>query len=279
MDARLRGHDPASAMDARFRGDDRTAPPFARSPNASSQPEVRMISTKWHRILTGGVVAVLSAGRVSAQRPAAPSVADCYARAAAIQAQRRDRWVLNDGVVPHWIGDGDQLWYRRGTATGSRYVVVDAKTGAKSDLFDHARLAELLAKATGKPADPNDLKLAAVHVGAGRDIVFRSQGKYWRLSSAGELASVAAPPGPEAVSPDGKKSVKLVGGNLWIRDVATGSETQLTTDAEPYYRYADQPDATGRHGLAPYVIWSPDSKRLLTVQTDDRKTGELPVVD
>ncbi len=239
-----------------------------------------MIGVTWPtRFIAAAALVAFSTGSAAAQSGTAASILERYTRAAAIQAQRKDRWILNAAVVPHWIAGTDQVWYRQQTAAGRRYVVVDARTGAKADLFDHARLAELLAKETGKPADANDLHLSAVHVDASHDIGFLYEGKPWRFAAAGALSAVAAPPGTDLVSPDGTKSVSLKAGNLWLRDIATGAETALTTDAETYYGYADQPDATGRKATTPYAIWSADSKKLLTIQTDDRKTGELPVVD
>jgi dipeptidyl-peptidase 4 len=235
--------------------------------------------TRPTRSIVAATVLALSAGTAAAQSGAASSIVERYTRAAAIQAHRKDRWILNNAVVPHWIAGTDQVWYRRQTATGRRYVVVDARTGAKTDLFDHAKLAELLAKETGKPVDPNDLSLTAVRVDAAHAISFLHGGKPWQITAAGVLSAGVASRAGDLLSPDGTKSVSLKAGNLWLRNTTTGAETELTSDAEPYYGYADQPDATGRHATTPYAIWSPDSKKLLTIQTDDRKTGELPVVD
>ncbi len=215
-----------------------------------------------------------------AAQPVPPAqMAERYRRAAAIQAQRNDGWLLNETIVPHWIPGTDQVWYVRQTPSGRRYLVVDAPTGAKSDLFDHDKLAAALTKATSKPASAENLKLAAVYADHDRNLQFTYQGKPWRYSALGELTQLSAPPGRALLSPDGKTSVSLKDGNLWVTDLATSKETQLTTDAEPFYGYADQPDATGRKTTTPFAIWSPDSKRLLTIQTDDRKTGELPVID
>ena len=85
-----------------------------------------------------------------AAQPVPPAqMLERYRRAAAIQAQRKDGWLLNETIVPHWIPGTDQLWYARWTPTGRRYVVVDGPTGARSDLFDHDKLAAALTKATG----------------------------------------------------------------------------------------------------------------------------------
>ena len=40
------------------------------------------------------------------------------------------------------------------------------------------------------------------------------------------------------LSPDGKRAVFIRDWNLWVRDVATGQETQLTTDGVKDFGYA-----------------------------------------
>ena len=123
-----------------------------------------------------------------AAQPVPPArMAERYRRAAAIQAQRKDGWLMNGSVVPHWIPGTEQLWYARQTPAGRRYVVVDASTGARSDLFDHDKLAAALAKAAAKPASAENLKLAAVYVDHDRNLRFTFQGKPWRYSAQGEL--------------------------------------------------------------------------------------------
>ena len=62
--------------------------------------------------------------------------------------------------------------------------------------------------------------------------------------------------------------------NLWVRDAASGKETQLTTDGSKDYGYATD-NAGWQHSDRPILVWSPDGKRIATFQQDQRKTGEL----
>ena len=81
---------------------------------------------------------------------------------------------------------------------------------------------------------------------------------------------------PEALSsPDGKRAVFVRDYNLWVRDKATGKDKPLTTNGS-----ADE-----GYGLAPLGIdtavqarWSPDSKRLLTVQLNTQGETQRPFV-
>jgi dipeptidyl-peptidase-4 len=65
--------------------------------------------------------------------------------------------------------------------------------------------------------------------------------------------------------------------NLWVRDIATGGERQLTTDGVKDYDYATD-NAGWIHSERAIVVWSPDSKMLATFQQDQRKTGEMYTV-
>ncbi len=64
-------------------------------------------------------------------------------------------------------------------------------------------------------------------------------------------------------SPDGKLLAFIRADNLWVREVSSGKETQLTTDGVKDFGYAT--DNTGwQHTDHPIVLWSPDSRRIAT---------------
>ena len=79
------------------------------------------------------------------------------------------------------------------------------------------------------------------------------------------------------VSPDKKKQAFIRDWNLWVRDVATGDESQLTTDGVKDYGYATD-NAGWTHSDNPILVWSPDSTKIATFQQDQRKTGEMYLV-
>lgn len=202
-----------------------------------------------------------------------------YQRAAEIQAANAHRWILNENVVPHWIPGRDQFWYKRELAEGHRFTTVGAATGAKADAFDHARLAKALGERTGKFFDPDALPLHSVSIDADGVVRFTTLGKAWRFDRADALSEEAAPRGNYALSLDGKLGVFSKDSNLWVEDMKTGAKTQLTFDGEAYYAYGAPPAARAASSPTPYVVWAPDSKRILTAQTDDRKVLDLPMID
>ena len=78
-------------------------------------------------------------------------------------------------------------------------------------------------------------------------------------------------------SPDGKRAAFIRNYNLWVRDTASGKETQLTKDGVKEYGYATD-NAGWIHSDNPILLWSPDSKKIATFQQDERGTGDMYLV-
>ena len=81
-------------------------------------------------------------------------------------------------------------------------------------------------------------------------------------------------PRAEVVSPDGRRAVFIRDFNLWMRDIASGSERPLTTDGVEHFGYATN-NAGWTRNPRPVVVWSPDSRRIATFQHDAREVGEM----
>ena len=72
-----------------------------------------------------------------------------YQRAQALR-ERYEAAAVNVPDTPTWVAGTHRFYYRRTTATGFEFVIVDADTPSKQPAFDHARLAESLSKAAGR---------------------------------------------------------------------------------------------------------------------------------
>ena len=212
-------------------------------------------------------------------QPADGQITERYQHAAEVQLSKTHHWMLNSTVVPHWLRGRDQFWYERETPDGHRFTTFDAVTHAKSDAFDHARLAQELAKAYDKPVDPNDLPIAGLRFNADDGSLHFSVGpKSWKFDIKG-LAEEIDPASKYSVSPDGKLGVFSKDQELWVKDFKSGTETQLTRDGQPFYAYGAGVAASAAPVLSPKVVWSPDSSRIFTAQTDDRMVLDAPAVE
>jgi dipeptidyl aminopeptidase/acylaminoacyl peptidase len=202
------------------------------------------------------------------------------------------------GVVrAQWLGDG-RFWYRDANTTGVTYVLVDPAKGTRSPAFDQAKLSAALHAASGSIKD--DSKHLALN-----DLSFSDSDSVLTLSASGAAyrcdlganpesckrlyatgdGAPGAPPAadhaektpPLTLSPDKKLGAFIRDWNLWVRDMATGAETQLTTDGVKDYGYATD-NAGWQHSDAAILLWSPDSTKIATFQQDQRKTGEMYLV-
>ena len=81
----------------------------------------------------------------------------------------------------------------------------------------------------------------------------------------------------EVASPDGKKVVFIKDWNLWMRDVETKKETQLTKDGVENFGYATD-NAGWKKSDRPIILWSPDSKKIATFQQDQRNVSDMYLV-
>jgi len=141
-------------------------------------------------------------------------------------------------VRPNWLDDG-KLWYSVTTATGKEYVLINAADGKRKTAAD---LKTLLPQAPGESP----------------------RGGRRNFSN-------------DVTSPDGKKAAFIKDWNLWVRDVATKKETQLTTDGVKDYGYATD-NAGWKHSDRAILLWSPDSKKIATFQQDQRHVSDMYLV-
>jgi dipeptidyl-peptidase 4 len=81
----------------------------------------------------------------------------------------------------------------------------------------------------------------------------------------------------EVLSPDGKKVVFIRDWNLWLRDLESKREIQLTVDGTKDFGYATD-NAGWRHSDRAVVAWSPDSRKIATFQQDQRAVSDMYLV-
>ena len=220
---------------------------------------------------------LLLAGTAAAQTRAL--TADDYARAEKFLNYNTNRLVLHVAAQPTWVGD-DRFWYRTTTENGTEFVLVDAATGAKTAAFDQTKMAAALSAAARASYTAYRLPFNQFDFSADRKAIsFNSGGSRWTCDVAGAKCEgkTRAQGAPAVVSPDGKREAFIRSYNLWVREIASGKETQLTKDGVKEYGYATD-NAGWTRSDNPILLWSPDSKKIATFQQDERGVGEMYLV-
>ncbi|MEJ7627292.1 MAG: DPP IV N-terminal domain-containing protein [Ferruginibacter sp.] len=133
--------------------------------------------------------------------------------------------------------DDGKFWYSVTTPMGAEFVLINPADGTRKTAADKKSLL------TGYP----------------------------------EKASTNNRGGNAVTSPDGKKAVFIKDWNLWLRDLESKKETQLTTDGVKDFGYATD-NAGWTHSERAIVLWSPDSKKVATFQQDQRHVSDMYLV-
>jgi dipeptidyl aminopeptidase/acylaminoacyl peptidase len=191
--------------------------------------------------VTAAFFIMASTLNIFAQQTTRALTAEDYARAEKFMSYNTTPLVSGIGVRPTWLA-GDRFWYRNQTAQNTtEFVLINPTDGSRQTFPDQEKLNAAIGVTT--PA-----------------ATARAQGNP-----------------NEVVSPNGKRAAFIKNFNLWVRDIATGKETQLTTDGIKDYGYATD-NAGWKQSDRPILAWSPNSKKIATFQQDQRKSGDMYLV-
>lgn len=193
-----------------------------------------------------------------------------YNRAYALREKYNAKHVLYAGVVPHWVDQTSAFWYVRQTEKGKEYVKVDAASKKRTALFDQQKMASALTEKAGREINAYNLPLQNCRLNISLDTLrFQLDGKFWaysiknnRLLDEGAIPSRGKErhwmevddekEGSPVTSPDGKWTAFIKNDNVYVREVATGKEKQLSQDGTLSNYYSS------------YIQWSPDSKSVVS---------------
>src|SRR6185436_11109974 len=239
-----------------------------------------LLSRRSTKVFAAAAIACAATIPGSAQSRATVT-ADDYARAEKFMGYSTTPLVFNGPVRATWL-TGDRFWYRNTGPNGAEFILVDAVKGTKAPAFNHAAVAAALTTAMGKPISATQLPFQQITFAADNvSFSFDSGDKRWTCDLQGKQCASADRPRPvpnSELSPDGKYAAHIKNWNLWVRDTATGQDRQLTTDGIENYGYATD-NAGWITSDRPVVKWSPNSKRIATFQQDQRKAGDMYLVN
>ncbi|MDP4261772.1 MAG: DPP IV N-terminal domain-containing protein [Bacteroidota bacterium] len=216
-----------------------------------------------------------------------------YQHAESLMGYNTQQFIDRGSVNPNWL-EGDKFWYRTLTPQGSEFILVDAAKGTRGPAFDQQKLATALSSATGRSYSAPMLPFQSFSYSPdGNSIIFRADNKQWKYdlknntvaNDTSQMRNNMGRPGGgrfrgggnEVLSPDGSKAAFIKDYNLWVRDVKTNQQTQLTKDGIKDFGYATD-NAGWTSSDRPVLRWSPDSKKIATFKQDQRNVGDMYLV-
>jgi len=214
-----------------------------------------------------------------------------YERAERFLATNARPLVVGDAVRPVWL-ENDRFWYRNTIGAGWEFVLVDPVARTRRPAFDHARLASALSIAADTSYVADRLPFNTFEFAdGGRSVrLALDTARGWVCDTDSWLCRPEKPerrPATEVRSPDGRWAAFERAENLWVRNIGTGEDVQLSHDGEADFGYATPPEACcdavtrvrQRTEKRPILVWSEDSRRIGTYRLDEREVAELHLLE
>ncbi|MCE7055494.1 S9 family peptidase [Algoriphagus sp. AGSA1] len=214
---------------------------------------------------------------------------DTYHKAEYFLSDNIQRQVYHLDVNPNWLKENNSFWHQTYTKDGKRFFLTDIEKRETKEAFDHAELAKLLSEKSGENIDSANLPFYRIQLDGEGSVVFEWKNKSWTFID-GMLRSKRASSDPRdrsvAVSPDGNWKAFTRNFNLFVENLETGEEIQLSFDGSKNYGYASywgwSDMIYGENGERPEhftVNWSPDSKKIQTQIVDLRLAEKMLLLD
>lgn len=225
---------------------------------------------------------VATSAAASPVQPHAPTMLteDDYARAEAFLGHNTTPLLDHAVTRVEWL-DGERFWYRDQDADGVRYRIFDISAGKARDAFDHDAIAAALPAPDKGTRKAGDLEIRSIEPAGDDRLRLLVDGTHYLcgLDAGATCEAIDLPGGDEPVteSPDGRLGAFIRDWDLWVRDLRTGEETQLTTDGAEHHGYATD-NAGWTHSDRAILVWSPDSTKIATFRLDQRKVNEMVLV-
>lgn len=214
------------------------------------------------------------------ERPQFP--VERYERAEALMSWNLNGKLTHSNVQPSWISNA-ALWYSVNTRKGTEYFLVDIERNMKEPLFNQSDIAIALSEMLDDTTEvePYSRVFQNMEVNSTLEFVtFEYDQKKWRVNRSDSSVEIVEElpdverPDASVLSPDGTQAAFIKEHNLYVRNMKTGLDTQLTVDGEVGYGYATDSQGWSRSDR-PILFWSDDSQRIATYRLDEREVEKM----
>lgn len=214
----------------------------------------------------------------------AQGTAEDYRRANDWTTNTRNK-LYNAPYNINWVSDSHRFWYIRQTPRGKEFILADADKHVKQPAFDHEKLAKALSSLLQRPYEAYTLPFNTIDYSFNRDTLHFSVGDTLCRCTLSDYACQVLPApkkdnkpdrywGAERdemsnepeTSPDSNWVAFIKNYNVYIKDLTTQAEYQLSYDGSEGEFYSS------------FIVWSPDSRRLVTNKVRPNKKHLLYLI-
>ena len=198
--------------------------------------------------------------------------------------------VFREVIRPNWFQDSTGFWFHFYNPDGRSFLKYVFDDGESSPLFDHQRMSSMLNEISNDSTDKDNLPISYLEYMDREHVLIEFSGErfkvnldkyeYEKIPKDEEEASL------ESLSPDGKWLAYVKEYNLYLKNVETEEEIQLSHHGSKHYQYASyygwfdlMHGETSDRPENFYVNWSPDSKFLQLNICDTRFAQKMYMLD
>ena len=201
---------------------------------------------------------------------AAQGTKEDYTRAAKLKEKFKDK-VLYAPDKFEWIGDKNKVLYSMQTPKGKEFILADLQSKTKRPAFDQTKVAAALSTVSGKNVSPYNLPFVTITIPSENEIEFIYDEKVWRYDqNTDKLAEKNKVPavrrnagywgdrdneqnGRPVKSPDGKWAAYVRNYNVYVGPASDSTDPGMPLSF----------DGSEGEYYSAYMVWSPDSKKLV----------------
>jgi len=214
---------------------------------------------------------------------------ETYHRAEYFLSNNIQKEVYHMDVNPNWSRDENTFWHQTYIKDGKRFFITTIDQAKTEVAFDHEQLAKQLGEKSGKNVEAANLPFSRIQLQGKDGISFEFQNQTWIYKDgklAAEKKTFDKKNNSISISPDGNWKAYVKNFNLYVENLQSGTETQLSFDGKKNYEYASywgwsdkihEEDGTRPEHLT--INWSPDSKKIQTQIVDLRLAEKMLLLD
>ena len=214
---------------------------------------------------------------------------DTYHKAEYFLSGNIQKEVYHLDVIPNWLDGKKSFWHQTYTKDGKRFFITDILKGETREAFDHEELAKSLSEKSGDSIDSSNLPFNRIELKEDGTLSFEWMNKNWIYTNGNLESKKIAQDSRDrsvSISPDGNWKAYVKNFNLFVENLETGEEIQLSYDGRKDYEYASfwgwSDMILGENGERPEhlsINWSPDSKKIQTQIVDLRLAEKMLLLD